>query len=521
MLFFKLTISFLFILAWGKSSLGQDYYKLYPSNEYYKENSFVGMTPDRSLPPRFGDVKGKLPQPLWPARPSAISCYWKAWEIAFSHLKTGTPENGFVSPYIDPAFNGNIFMWDGSFMTMFGRYGSVAFNFQGTLDNFYGKQVPDGFICREIRGSDGSDCFERYEPSSTGPNIMPWVEWEYFLNFNDTARLKRVFAPLLAYYKWFQINRTWQDGSYYLSGWGCGMDNQPRLQPGYDVQWGNGHMSWVDATLQQILSGKILIQMAERLNRSGDVQEVVKEVDYLTQYVNEKMWNEELAFYVDRFRDGSLSKTQTIGSFWSLLADIVPQERLPRYIGALEDTVKFNRPHRLPSLSADNPQYSAGGNYWCGSIWAPTAYMVLRGLTKVGQDSLAYVIGCNHLDNVVKVYEETGTFFENYAPEMARGNDRRDFVGWSGLAPIAVLFEYVFGIRADVPDNRLIWDVRLKDEFGVKQYPFGKDGQIDLLCKSRKSAMQKPRITVKSNVDFTLTLVWEGGSCDIPVKASE
>ena len=91
---------------------------------------------------------------------------------------------------------------------MFGRYGSRAFNFQGTLDNFYRKQLPDGFICREIYGGTGQDCFERVDPSSTGPNIMPWVEWEYFLNFNDTTRLRKVFSPLLAYYKWFELNRT-------------------------------------------------------------------------------------------------------------------------------------------------------------------------------------------------------------------------------------------------------------------------------------------------------------------------
>ena len=36
------------------------------------------------------------------------------------------------------------------FMTLFGRYGERAFTFMRTLDNFYAKQHPDGFICREI-----------------------------------------------------------------------------------------------------------------------------------------------------------------------------------------------------------------------------------------------------------------------------------------------------------------------------------------------------------------------------------
>ena len=84
-------------------------------------------------------------------------------------------------------------MWDSSFMTMFGRYGSRAFNFQRTLDNFYSRQHADGFICREIAIGDGTDRFERFDPSSTGPNLMPWAEWEYYLHFQDKERLASVF----------------------------------------------------------------------------------------------------------------------------------------------------------------------------------------------------------------------------------------------------------------------------------------------------------------------------------------
>ena len=496
----------------------QEPYKLYTFNKYFEENSFIKAPQDTNTPPSFLQIKEKLPQPFWAGHSDAVRCYWKAWEIAFSHLKKVTPQNNFVSPYIDAAFNGNIFMWDASFMTMFGRYGSRAFNFQGTLDNFYRKQVPDGFICREIYGASGQDCFERVDPSSTGPNIMPWVEWEYFLNFNDTDRLKRVFPPLLAYYKWFSLNRTWKDGSYFLSGWGCGMDNQPRVQEGYDVQWSNGHMSWVDANMQAVFAAKTLIKMAKVLHREQDVVGLQIEAQQLDRFVNDQMWNEKLHFYTDKFRDGSLSSVQTIGSFWALLAGVLPPERMDSYVGQLSDPKKFNRPHRVPSLAADCPQYEANGGYWRGAVWAPTAYMVLRGLTNIGRDSLAHAIGMNHLLNVVEVFNKTGTFFENYAPEKAQGNNRDNFIGWTGLAPIAVLFEYGFGIQADVPHNRLVWRVDLTDEFGVRQYPFGVNGLINLHCKARKSKKDKPVVTVLSNTNFTLSIIWGGGSYKINVK---
>ena len=134
-----------------------------------------------------------------------------------------------MARFIDPAFNDCIFMWDSCFMTLFGRYGARAFPFVRTLDNFYAKQHPDGFICREIGRALGDDRFPRFDPSSTGPNVMAWAEWEHYRNFGDRDRLARVFPVLRAYHQWLRAYRTWPDGSYWSTGWGCGMDNQPRL----------------------------------------------------------------------------------------------------------------------------------------------------------------------------------------------------------------------------------------------------------------------------------------------------
>jgi hypothetical protein len=114
---------------------------------------------------------------------------------------------------------------------------------------------------------------------------------------------------------------------------------------------------------------------------------------------------------------------------------------------------------------------------------------------------------------VDKVFEQTGTVWENYAPESAApGNIAKgDFVGWSGLPPVAVLFEYVFGLRPDVPNQKLIWNVRLTEAHGVLQYPFGEDGLLDLRCEARSSRQEKPVIQAKSNLPITLQIIWESG----------
>ncbi|MGH3109275.1 MAG: trehalase family glycosidase, partial [Rubrobacter sp.] len=152
--------------------------------------------------------------------------------------------------------------------------------------------------------------------------------------------------------------------------------------------------------------------------------------------------------------------------------------------------------------------------------WPPTNYMVLRGLDRAGYNDLAHEISCEDLDNVVMVYNDTGTLWENYAPERpAPGNRAKDdFVGWSGLAPVAGLFEYMMGLRADAPSGRLLWDVRLLEKHGVHDYPFGKDGVLDLSCAARDTAGEEPRIEARSTVPLELVIRWENGEKSVRVE---
>lgn len=474
--------------------------------EAVEENYFLSKTVDLSPLPRYADVKEKLPSPVWEGHEDYVASYWKAWEIAFGNLCKPIEGTGFVSPYIDAAFNRCTFMWDSCFMLMFGKYADKLFHFQGTLDNFYSHQHKDGFICREIVEQTGKDHFTRFDPSATGPDIMAWCEWEYFLQFGDKERLKRVFPPLMAYHLWMAENHTWSDGTYFSSGWGCGMDNVPRLMPGYSVLFSHGHMVWVDACMQELNSCRILIEMARVLGREEYIEKLALEQAHLEKVINEKLWDERTGFYYDLWKNGELNHTMHIGAFWALIAKCASRERAERMIARLNDEDTFKTPHRIPSLAKNNELYRSEGEYWQGSVWAPTNYMVLKGLDNYGHYALSHEVAMEHLYAVVETFKESETFYENYAPEYiydgkpGKGNiAKSDFVGWTGLAPIAVLFEFAFGIKPDAKENRIIWDVRLAEKHGVERYPFGRDGELTLICEARASVTDKPVITVQSN----------------------
>jgi hypothetical protein len=120
---------------------------------------------------------------------------------------------------------------------------------------------------------------------------------------------------------------------------------------------------------------------------------------------------------------------------------------------------------------------------------------------------------------VVRCFSATGTLWENMSPEPAPGAARGappapgapakpDFVGWGGIGPVAVLFEYVFGLRADAPAGSLTWDVRLLDAHGVRRLPLGQRGDVDVACAGRGAFDEPPRVTLRATSDVRLVLRW-------------
>jgi len=446
---------------------------------------------------------GELPQLIAEGHADWVRMYDYAWQTAYSNLRQPEPDSGFVGNFIDTAFNTNTFLWDSCFMTMFGRYARQQVNFMGTLDNFYCKQHADGFICREINTYQGHDLFESLDPRSTGPNVFAWSEWLDYQLSQDRQRLRDVFPALIGYHNWWKDWRTWPDGSYWTTGLGSGMDNQARVP---DSGQHHRHYAWLDATCQQAVNCKMLLQIADVIDWHEFDEPLQQEYAGLTRILNDTMWDEASGFYYDRAPDGSLSSVKSIGAFWALLANVVPPERAERLFAHLADPAQFNRPHRVPSQAADDPSYQADGSYWLGGVWSPTNYMVLQALTQYKRDDLAFDIALNHVENVTKVFTDTGTLWETYAPESAvRGSQAKEkFVGWTGVSAITIPIEYLIGLRwtGDV----LVWDIRLTERHGVQRLPIGSKDQMTALCMARASAQEKPRVEFSTTAPVTLEL---------------
>ncbi len=390
--------------------------------------------------------------------------YQKALRIAKSKVRGGPNDPVFKKPFVDAAFSSNIFYWDTCFISAYAKYHQDELPIINALDNFYGLMEPDGFICREYT-KEGKPMWSRDHPVSVNPPLLAFAELELFSVHKDKNRLIKVYPFLKKHFEYWVKTYRGEDKLFFNDALGSGMDNIDRFPRGWQddgqgIRIKNIHPeifayeglapAWnrqgrmVDVSAQMALFALHLIEIASLVNENKDIETYREFYNETKEAVNRHCWNEEDAFYYDLGYSKQI-KRKHVGMFWVLMAGIVPKEKLTRFLSHLVNPKEFWRTIPVATLSADEKEYSSKGDYWRGSVWAPTNYMVLRGLMKYGQKRTAYELARQYYWAVAEVYKKTGTFWENYAPDsIDKGNNSRpDFCGWTGLVPIAVYREFL------------------------------------------------------------------------------
>ena len=407
--------------------------------------------------------------------------YDKALEITKSKVRGGDDEVFFKEPFIDAAFSANIFLWDSCFMCCFCKYHMDELPVYQALDNFYDRMDDDGFICREYRAN-GEALWSKDHPVSINPPLLAFAELEIYSVKPDVERLKSVYPTLKRNFQFHVDRYMMEDDLFYGDTMGLGMDNIVRSPRNWEPEEGNGWTHhelgeklaamnvsdeeklnffikeyvntktgvwtsqgrYVDFSSQMAMYALQLKEIATLIGKDEDIANYETIHAKIKQALNKNCWNEQDGFYYDLGFGEQISRRH-IGMYWALLGKVVPEDRLQRFIGHLRDSNEFYRKTPLPALSAADPDYAGWGDYWQGGVWAPTVYMVLKGLSAYGQEDLAHDLATKVYDNVAAVFEATDTFWENYAPDLVSYGmpAKKDFCGWTALIPIAVYKEYI------------------------------------------------------------------------------
>jgi hypothetical protein len=501
--------------------------------------------------PKFEKMKDKLPSPIFDENPVWIRMYWRSWELAFRNFHDPAANSGYVSQFIDAAFNQNIFQWDTCFLTMFCNVAHPLVPGIGSLDNFYCKQYEDGEIPREIDratgvcyaewlnaqgrpfysrlgwNTDKSDVPVEYRdrkpperPShvtldALNHPIFSWAEMEHYRVTGDKARIALVYEPLKRYREALNIYLR-QGNGLYMTDW-ASMDNSPRNP--YLNRGGCG----VDISSEMVMFDWHLAVMASDLDKMEEANGFLKESAETAARINKLMWDPEKNFYFDLTVEGKRAPVKTVAGFWPLIAGVCEKKQVEALVAQLESPKTFNRLHRVPTAAADEPDYDPTGGYWRGAVWAPTDTMVIRGLERYDYNDLAREIAFNHLTNIGEVFEKTGTVWENYAPDKAAPGEvngrqvGRDFVGWTGIGPILYLLEYGVGLKPFAAWNELRWKLQSTKRVGCERYRFA--GHVADLVATPEG--DRWLIHVASDGDFTLKVTADGQEKSFAVKKGE
>ncbi|WNR45252.1 MGH1-like glycoside hydrolase domain-containing protein [Paenibacillus roseipurpureus] len=448
--------------------------------------------------PEYDTIKDDLPKPILPLKWSGFArLYDAAWQMLLSLVRTPPAESGLPNPYIATALDSfwhEVFVWDSSFTAMCTALGHRKLPIYDTLNMLYSRQFDGGYIHREHDVRTGLPVL--FEPDF-GPNppLFSIAEWTIFRMNGNILRLQDVYPVLKGYHEWIYNNRRLPDGTYWTTGLANGLDNSPSLGYGYP-----------DLTAQMAHDAETLGEIARVLGYEEEVRRWEIEVEETAAACNRCLWDESNQFYSTSLEQGGHNANKVVTGFWPLWAGIVPENRVELLAKHLKNPDSFWRHHPIPSLAADSPQFESGGNYWRGSVWAPTNYAVIQGFDRSGQHALALETAVRHLEVMTEVFDHTGKLWENYGSEAScPGNVAQQAYSWTALGPISLLTEVVLGLKPEAHHRILNWQPPAGETIGIQRYPLGA-ATIDLMLHISESATQ---LRVRTDKGFTLRLFWQ------------
>ena len=259
----------------------------------------------------------------------------------------------------------------------------------------------------------------------------------------------------------------------------------------------------MDLAAQQALAALYLAKIAAVVGDENVRRSMLEEHRHHKDLVNDAYWHEGDKLYYDLDADRKIYKTKTVATFWPLIAEVASRHQADHLVHHLVDFGEFWRPTLVPTLAADQQDYSITGEYWQGASWPPTTYMTARGLTTYGYWPLARAVAENYVNALSLLYQRTGTIWENNAPEIVAPSTDSvpHFVGWGGLGPIAMLIEHIIGIELNAPDGTIAWRLGQASRNGIENlwYNGGKIARAWLALRGPTRATPRPQ---RSNPPF-------------------
>ncbi|WP_411731168.1 amylo-alpha-1,6-glucosidase [Paeniglutamicibacter sp.] len=177
-----------------------------------------------------------------------------------------------------------------------------------------------------------------------------------------------------------------------------------------------------------VLQDQELAGFAERLGHDGaqELARIHRARAARTQELLLGMWDERTGFFHARAA-GETMPSHAVVSLMPLLTGSLPEPVKERMLGDLDDPEKFGTPWSIPTVAADDSDFSAE-RMWRGPVWINTNSLVIEGLLNSGEPERARALA----EQTVKLVIHGGGPHEYFNPSTGqKAKTATTAFGWS------------------------------------------------------------------------------------------
>lgn len=224
--------------------------------------------------------------------------------------------------------------------------------------------------------------------------------------------------------------------------WESGQDDLPNWEEAsFNEETGTMTVNCLDLNCLYALDAYCLAQIANILDIAEDYSSYLEEYERMKKLINSELWDEREGFYFDRHWDGRFSTRKAASNFYPLLARIPDQQQALLMVKRLLNPKQFWGDYILPTISRDDPSYK-DQQYWRGTVWPPTNYLVYQGLKAYGFDAVASEYAKKSSDLFMRSWENFQICPENFDSRTGEAGGQR-YQSWGPLFALLGIEEYL------------------------------------------------------------------------------
>ncbi|MBN1273605.1 MAG: hypothetical protein JXB26_15165 [Candidatus Aminicenantes bacterium] len=237
---------------------------------------------------------------------------------------------------------------------------------------------------------------------------------------------------------------SWEDeaSGKQRSMWESGMDDLPNWDDTlFFEKSGTLNMNCLDLNCLYALDAWCLAEICAVIGLKDESRTHKAEYEHMKSLINQHLWDETEGFYFDRYWNGRFSTRKAASNFYPLVARIPDEKRAFRMIKRLLDDKEYWGEYVLPTISRDDPGFK-DQQYWRGTIWPPTNYLVYQGLKAYHFDAVASEFANKSYSLFMRSWENFQLCPENFDSRTGEAGGQR-YQSWGPLFALIALEEYI------------------------------------------------------------------------------